>query len=472
MNKGTRIYDEASVSDIFINASQILYDAVAHTIGPEGLNSAIPTSNGYLSIINDGKTILESLSSDNIAVKLALNTLKESAFATNLNAGDGTTSTTILQHHLLGQIYEYNSKALESGDSPLINSKTVLNAMNILLENLPKLKKDISSKEDLLKVITVSLGSPELAQIVLDAFDGLNKDQVPSLIKTNNSSITSTISIDGISLSPIEVNPVVLKSMPLSGNEPLNVIIIKQQLSRIDKPFSSLLQKMANSSNKTILIYTEMMPSILDQILFNIQEGSLNIIPVRLACSVEKLDDIIEEMSKYFNLTPINDLHPYQVYYSDPSIFGKATGYVLNKDSIIIKNDNPEYQSSILPSKSTAIQVGFITYSKQDETFRRLEDAIHSAYNAINYGYTLGAGYSYYTLATYLPNDKEYAPIKFALQFMFNYLLDNHESSQKFIDYITDNVFDSYKVTEQVILNAFTVISQVLSTNCILVPIK
>ena len=201
-NKGTYIYNEEPVTSVFMQASQILNDAVAHTIGPKGLNTAIPTSNGYLSIINDGKTILESLSSDNPAIKLALNTLKESSFATNQNAGDGTTSTIILQHHLLGEILRYNK---EHPDAPT-TTKTVLAARDKILQFLPSLKNAVDSEEDLLKVITVSLGSPELAPVVLEAFKGLNKDQKPSLIKTVDTTETSVISIDGISLAPIEVN--------------------------------------------------------------------------------------------------------------------------------------------------------------------------------------------------------------------------------------------------------------------------
>ena len=472
-NKGTYIYNDMTVNDVFIHASQILNDAIAHTIGPKGLNTAIPTSNGYLSIINDGKTILESLSSDNPAIKLALNTLKESSFATNQNAGDGTTSTIILQHHLLGEILRHNSDSIMAGDPDLVTTaETVLAARDKILNFIPTLKKEIQSDEDLLKVITVSLGSPELAPVVLEAFKGLNKDQKPSLLKTVDTTETEVISIDGVSLAPVEVNPVILRNMPVTANEPLNVIVLKQQVSRLDKPFASLLQKMASSDKKTLLLYTEMMPSVLDQILFNVQEGSLNVIPVRLACSIDKVDSIVVELSKYFNLLPMDDLNPYQTTFNNPAIFGEATGYILNKDSVIIKNDNPDYSSSILPSKSTAIQVGFVTYSKQDEIFRRLEDAIHSAYNAINYGYTLGAGYSYFTASLELEDEPENEPIRIALQFMFDYLSKGEKSHQAFIDYITDNVFDSYKVTEQVILNAFTVVSQVLSTQCIIIPYK
>lgn len=476
MNKGTYIYRDIPVDEVFLSASEILYEAVGHTIGPKGLNSAIPTGNGYLSIINDGKTILESLSSDNPAIKLALNTLKESSFATNQNAGDGTTSTIILQHVLLRNVLIHNEPLKSDEELPEefspITSKDLIDIRDKFLAELPNFRREIKTEEDLLNVIKVSLGSEELAPIVLEAFKGLNKDQRPSLIKTTTTDKTEVISIDGVSLAPVEVNPVVLRSMPSSVEEPLNVVVLKQQVSRIDKAFASLLQKMANSPKKTILLYTEIMPSVLDQILFNIQEGTLNVIPVRLACSIDKVDDIVEELSKYFNLAPMDDLNPYQTAFTNSNIFGQATGYILNKDSIIIKNDNEEYSSSLLPSKSTAIQVGFVTYSKQDEIFRRLEDAIHSAYNALNYGYTYGAGFTYKALGDLLPDEPKYNALKESLGFMFYTLAQDYTLASEFITYIENNIYDSYKVTEQVILNAFTVVSQVLSTKCIIVPYK
>ena len=72
---GNKLY-EGDIQDLFLNASNKLFSAVSHTIGPNGKNTAIPTQNNYLSIINDGKTILENISSNDEATKLALNTLK------------------------------------------------------------------------------------------------------------------------------------------------------------------------------------------------------------------------------------------------------------------------------------------------------------------------------------------------------------------------------------------------------------
>lgn len=469
MNKGNRVY-ESNVCDVFITASGILFDAVSHTLGSNGQNTAVPTSNGFLSIINDGKTILETISSEDSAIKLALNTLKESAFATNQNAGDGTTSTTILQHKLLEEILEFNSKYEKAGLK--ITSKDVERLRDLLLSELPRFKKDIETDDDLRKVIRVSLGSDDLVDCVYTAFNNLSKGHKPSLTKTKNSPNTEVLTIDGISINPIEVNPVILQTMPLDYQNEFNVIMITQKVSRIDQQFASLLNTISKKDKPTVLLYTELMPSVLDQIMFNIQEGALNVIPIRIAIPVTRLDDNIMEMEKYFKCKAITDSNPYQTQHNSDDIFGLGIHYILNKDSIILKTDNDTYTSEILPSKSTVIQVGFITFSQQEETYRRLEDAINSAYNALISGYTLGAGYTYVSLSGFLQDDIAVDPITKALNYIFESLLEDNElTSQRFINYIEDNVYDSYKVSEQVILNAFTVVAQVLSTKRLLVPI-
>lgn len=455
---GTYLY-EGNIQELFLGASEKLYNAVAHTIGPSGTNTAIPTGNNFLAIINDGKTIMESISSKDMAEKLAINTLKESAFATNKEAGDGTSSTCILQHQLLSRIMESGTK---------ITAKELLCIRDDLLNELPKFKKEIESPEDLKKVITVALGSDKYTDIVFNAFDGLDKTQKPALVKVNTQKDTDFVKVDGISLAPVEVNPVVLNTMSPANDEPLDIIILNQEVSRIDNQFALLLKNISMSKKKTILLYTDIKPSVMDQMLFNIQEGALNLIPVRIAMNMQNIDEIVKDLEDYFGCKAYTDLNPYQTNVG-PAFVGNGIGYILNKDSIIIKNDNDEHykeREHLIPSTSSAIQVGFITHSQQAEDYRRLEDAIQSAYNAINYGYVLGAGFTYFSMANIVPD--EYAAIRGALSCIFINLCPG--SQIEYIKAIEENVFDSYKVAEQVILNSFTVVAQILSTKCLLVP--
>lgn len=473
--QGNQIYKDKSVQDTFLQASTILFDSCNHTLGQHGFNTAIPTQNNYLSIINDGKTIIESLADPNPAVNLCLNTLKESSLATNLHAGDGTTSTLVLQHILLLSVLNYNRNQEIPGKA--ITSNDLIEYRDFLLNKLLTYKKDVNDKTELRNIITVSLGSEKLADTVLKAFSLIKKDQLPTLVKSRDKVDTTVLNIDGINLSQVAVNPVVLKTMPLTATEPLNVIILHQQVSRLDVAFTKLLQKISSSNRKTLLLYTDISPTVFDQLLYNIQQGALNMIPVKLNYTQDKVDDIVEDLGEYFNCKPFTDLYPYQTNYNTDKLFGNGTGYILNKDSVIVQNtDNQEYNSELLPATSSIINIGFVTYSEQEETYRRLEDAIHSASNALQSGYVIGGGFTLLSLAEDLISDfkeERRIPVAESLKYIYNYLLEisGTDDVLSYTSLLEEKVYDSYKVLEQVILNSFTVVAQIISTNVLLVPL-
>lgn len=462
-DKGVHIY-EGNVQDLFLEGSNILARAVEHTLGPNGTNSAVPTQNDFLSIINDGKSIIQRISSDKPELKLVLNTLKESALATDKNSADGTTSSIVLQNRLLNSIISYN----RTHEEQQVTSKQLIEIRDSLLESLQSYKKEIETDDDLRNVITVSLGSDKFTDVVFNAFNGLAKDQKPTIMKTDETSEVVSVSVSGVNLTPVEINPIVLRHMPLNLDEPLNVILINQSVSRIDTAFANLLSKISKNPKKTIMIFSDISYSVLDQIHYNVQEGGLNLIPVKLK-AMDKLDAYFDALKSYFKCDVLDDMNPYQINWND-FVMGEAKGCTYTKDNIVIQSDNDEYTSDVLPNNSSIIQVGFTTFSQQDEYYKRIEDAVSSAYNARNSGYVLGAGFTYFSLASELDCE----PVKIALQFLFDLLCtlcgyNDPGDSLRFIDYIEKNVYDSYMVAEQVIFNSFTVVSQVLSTKCLLV---
>lgn len=83
-----RILSDSNPLEVFSKASQILADSVEHTLGPKGTNTAILNSKGGYDIINDGKSIIENLTSLDTEIYPALETLKQASFETNRKAGD------------------------------------------------------------------------------------------------------------------------------------------------------------------------------------------------------------------------------------------------------------------------------------------------------------------------------------------------------------------------------------------------
>ena len=95
-----KILSEKDPLEVFAQASDILNIAVEHTLGPLGTNTAVHYQN-YYNIINDGKSIIEQLTSLDPEIAPAIETLKQSSFETNRKAGDGTTSTIVIMNRLI-----------------------------------------------------------------------------------------------------------------------------------------------------------------------------------------------------------------------------------------------------------------------------------------------------------------------------------------------------------------------------------
>ena len=140
--------------DVFAEAGQILEDSVVHTLGPKGTNTAV-LNNGRYEIINDGKSIIEDLTSTDEVLYPALETLKQSSFETNRKAGDGTTSTVVMTNTLLQECKKYLE---ENPDvSPVELRERLDTARDLMIESLEDLTIEIT-EDDYEKIATVALG--------------------------------------------------------------------------------------------------------------------------------------------------------------------------------------------------------------------------------------------------------------------------------------------------------------------------
>ena len=196
-----KILDYKKPIDIFCEASQILNDAVIHTIGPNGTNSAVQNKAGYYEIINDGKSIIENITSLDPAISPALETLKQASFETNKKAGDGTTSTTVIMHSLLKGAAEYLNKY--SNADPVELRHDLEEIRDRMLKILDKISLPLS-EEDYENVASVALGSTEYANLISDAYRFLPKGKRPVLIKSNTDNI-EVEKIDGVVLNKINL---------------------------------------------------------------------------------------------------------------------------------------------------------------------------------------------------------------------------------------------------------------------------
>ena len=140
--------------------------------------------------------------------------------------------------------------------------------------------------------------------------------------------------------------------------------------------------------------------------------------------------------------------------------FGHIDLGILSSDQIILKNHLQKMTKNYLhfEEKSIIIHIGGTNIVEREEVFRRIEDAINSLGNAIEYGITLGAGETYHNLmeSVLLENSNVPTFIISAMNLIKN-LVQNDMTK-------LDNIYDSAMVIKEVIENSFSIVSQVVTT--------
>lgn len=454
------ILEDKEPLDIFCEASNILNSAVCHTLGPNGLNTGLQTREGHYTIINDGKSIIQELTSTDPAIAPAMETLKQASFETNRKAGDGTTSTIIMLNYLLNGAKE---TLKHSGCSSLYLSRTLLQIRDILLDIIRnELKQDVTD-EDYERVCTVALGGDTYSKLISDCYRFLNKGQRPALVKSDIEGV-EVEQIDGISLDKINIP----HSMFLNNSNEVKdaqIVCIFDNIDRFQN-IMPLMKSVIRTNRKTILFYNELSRDVLENLLLNYTQGVCNMIPIRLGGYGRNTHKIMETITEYTNgiFFDGNTLKLTQLSQVNFSEENNANYLLLNKDSVIIKNEKDiEIDSELqLNTKSVIIKVGGNNKVEREEIYRRIEDAVCSLGNAIEFGIVKGAGKTY--IEAMNKADIQDVFVQDALNSIYKTVCENMNIEEISND-VLQNVFDSEMVAEEVIRNSFTVASQVLTTN-------
>lgn len=491
-----KLISEKNPIEVFTNASQILYDAVAHTLGPAGANTAVVygkdvQANPKFQIINDGKSIIDNLTSTDAETACALQTIRESVLSTNNIAGDGTTSTIILINALLKNLSKVDLSSFEI-------CRQLSNIRKIVT---PQLKNyathPINDTITIEQIAETSLGSKEYVNLFKQAFDFVGTNG-KVLLEQSNLNLPCVEEIDGLSFNQVGFIPELV--VDETGNikkqlEDCQTIIIKGDINNFNI-ISNLLLKSKTSENSIILFYDRMTTDVLRLVLHNLIKNEYNLYPI-------SLEGYGDEILKYTQL--ISTITGSKVIeassnidYNDSGSYGKIDGIIFNKDAIIIKPINDllskttkyiEDNKFNISTKTAIIKAGANNSIALEEQYRRFEDAIHSCAGALKDGVCLGGGLTYIWFAQQLI-DGDYItpilgrPVVDAFSSVYYTLLENcgindisnldecklpklNEETGEYI--LSDNcVYDSYKVTEQVLLNTIDMVHSIFSTKVLI----
>ena len=150
-----------------------LADAVQVTLGPRGRNVIIDQSYGAPKITKDGVTVAKAIEFKDRYLNMGASLLKQVAQKANDQAGDGTTTATILAR----AVYKEGCKSVAAGMNPMDLRRGIQLAVDTVLEELKHQSKDIKGKEDIKNVATISAnGDKEIGNLIADVFEKIGAD--------------------------------------------------------------------------------------------------------------------------------------------------------------------------------------------------------------------------------------------------------------------------------------------------------
>lgn len=241
------------VRALMLQGVDILADAVAVTMGPKGRNVILEQSWGSPKITKDGVTVAKGIELkcrfQNIGAKL----VQDVANNTNEEAGDGTTTATVLARAIAKEGFEKISK----GANPVEIRRGVILAVEAVKENLKKLSRNVTSPEEIAQVATISAnGDHAIGSLISEAMKRVGKDGVIT-VKDGKTLVDELEVIEGLKFDRGYISPYFINSSKGAKVEYQDalVLISEKKISSIQAIIPAL--ELANAQRKPLIIIAE-----------------------------------------------------------------------------------------------------------------------------------------------------------------------------------------------------------------------
>ena len=483
-----------------------LTKAVSSTLGASGKCVILEDSSGNPQITKDGVTVADSIILLDPVENMGAKLLKEAARKTVKEAGDGTTTATVLAHAILCEAY--NNKELGSARDV---KEGINSAIDKVLAYLTKVSKEVSGKS-ITQVATISSNNDvELGEIIGEAFKLVDETGIV-MMETHDESNTIIDLVEGIQYDRGLKNSHFITDTEQGTSELNNplVLIVENKIENIRKIQSVLEHVIKN--NKSLLIIADVEPQVLSALAMNKMKGviKVNVIdaPIYGVNKRDTLDDLAlltgstiinEELGDDMDLIDVDHLGICErcTTYQNETIIQieeipEGVLDIIESIKVKIKKANHpiianqlEKRLARLSAKVAIVKVGASSEVELKEKRDRVEDAICATKAAIKEGIVPGGGIALLNASTSIKPASEgegilleaiKAPYRIILE---NAGIENYETPRtkgKGLDVVTgetvnmvkSGIVDPLLVTKSALINAASVATTILSTDCVI----
>ena len=503
-----------------VRGINILADAVKVTLGPKGRNVVLERSFGGPLITKDGVTVAKEIELKDKFENMGAQMVREVASKTNDNAGDGTTTATVLAQAIVGEGMKY----VASGMNPMDLKRGIDKAVDAAIVELKKISKPVTTTKEVAQVGTISANADkEIGDIIAKAMEKVGKEGVITIEDgkslNNELEIVEGMQFDRGFLSPYFINTPERQTAVL--DKPF-ILLHDKKISNI-RELLPVLELVAKAGRPLLIIAEDVDGEALATLVVNSLRGILKVVAVKAPGFGDRRKAMLEDIAVLTGATVISSDLGLSLDKTTLEQLGSAKRVEVtkenttvidgagNKDAIAdrvksirqqIETTTSDYDREKLQERVAKlaggvalVKVGAATEVEMKEKKMRVEDALHATRAAVEEGVVAGGGTALIRTKQAIAglkgdNDEQNAGIKIVLRAMEEPMrqivanageepsvIVNAVSQEKgnygynaqtgaFGDMIETGVLDPAKVTRTALQNAASVAGLILTTDC------
>src|SRR4030081_836756 len=393
-----------------------LADAVKVTLGPKGRYVVLDKKFGAPTITNDGVTIAREIEVEDVFENQGAQLVREVATATNDVAGDGTTTATVLAQATVRQ----GLKNVAAGANPLALRRGIEKAVDEVVQNIASQSKEVSGKDQIARVATISAGDDAIGDVIADAIEKVGKDGVVNVEEGQTFGMelefTEGMQFDKGYISPYMVTD--QDRMEAVLEEPY-ILIANQKIGSV-RDLLPVLEQVIQSGKPLLIIAEDVEGESLATLVVNKLRGTFTGVAVKAPGFGDRRKRMLEDIAILTGGEVITEEMGLKLENTKLSQLGHARRVVVSKDtttivdgageSEAIKGRIKQIKSEIETTDSdfdreklqerlaklsggvAVVKVGAATETEMKEKKHRVEDALQATRAALEEGIVPGGG--------------------------------------------------------------------------------
>ena len=499
-----------------------LAEAVKVTLGPKGRNVILDKKFGAPSFTKDGVSVAKEIELKDPIENMGAQLVKEVASKTADDAGDGTTTATVLAQ----SIFATGIKNVAAGANPMDLKRGIEKAVDAVVENLAAQSKAITSSEEIAQVGTISANNDsEIGTMISDAMDKVGKDGVITVEEAKGTE-TEVKTVEGMQFDRGYLSPYfVTNTDKMEAELETPYILIYDKKISAMKELLPVLEAVAQTGKPLLIVAEDVDGEALATLVVNKIRGSLKIAAVKAPGFGDRRKAMLEDIAILTGGTVISEERGYKLENATIDYLGTAEKVNIDKDNTTIVNgagkkeditarinqiksqietttsdyDREKLQERLakLSGGVAILYIGAATEVEMKEKKDRVDDALHATRAAVQEGVVAGGGVALIRAIDVLDgleadgNDEQTGIniVKTAMESPLRIIVENagleasvivqkvkegkddygyNARDDKYENMFAAGVIDPTKVTRLALENAASISSLLITTECVI----